>query len=188
MRDELMLCKEWFFEKYLSLTLSREAHARLNASFDFLAENAANQPLVFMHRDYHSANLMRLENEEVGILDFQDAFIGPLTYDVVSLLRDCYIDWPEKRVIEWATYYWQKIALPSVSLETFLRWFDLMGIQRHLKCLLTFSRKYCRDQNAEYVQHIPRTLHYIITISERYPECKALTIFLREEVMEKCAQ
>ncbi len=188
MRNELELFKEWFFEKHLELALSDSTTKMLASCFDFLAESAAEQPYVFMHRDYHSANLMILPDQKVGLLDFQDAFIGPVTYDLVSLLRDCYVAWPEKEVLQLVKYFWRKKALPNVSAETFLRWFDLMGIQRHLKALLTFSRKYRRDHNANYLQHIPRTLHYILVISMRYPETWELYQFLKKNVVEKCVE
>lgn len=188
MRNELLACQEWFFTRYLELKLSSTIQQELLQCFDFLAESAAAQPQVFMHRDYHSANLMRLPDETVGVLDFQDAFQGPVTYDVVSLLRDCYISWPTTQVHRWVRYYWELLALPQVSYETFLRWFDLMGVQRHLKCLLTFARKFCRDKNANYLQHIPRTLNYILTATEQYAECQMLREFLQQEVLDKCVQ
>jgi len=188
MRAELNLFREWFLEKHLGLTLTDSTNKILDASFDFLAESAARQPQVFMHRDYHSANLMILPDDKTGILDFQDAFRGPVTYDLVSLLRDCYIAWPEDLVYESVMYFYKKIALPNVSEKEFIRWFDWMGMQRHLKALLTFSRKFRRDNNAGYLQHIPRTLNYILTISERYPETMALHQFLAKEVLVKCVE
>jgi aminoglycoside/choline kinase family phosphotransferase len=188
MRNELMLSKEWFLTKHLELTIPDDASHMLADCFTFLAESAAMQPYVFMHRDYHSANLMVLPNQAVGILDFQDAFIGPVTYDLVSLLRDCYIAWPDTLVVELVKYYWEILALPNVSFSEFKRWFDLMGIQRHLKALLTFSRKYRRDNNASYLQHIPRTLNYVLTVSQHYPECHALHRFLKNEVVLKCVE
>lgn len=184
-RNELDLFQEWFLEKYLKIMLTSEDRASLAACFDFLAESIAVQPQVLMHRDYHSANLMVLPKDQLGILDFQDAMIGPVTYDIVSLLRDCYIAWPEKMVIELALYFWQKMALPGVSSQEFLRWFDVMSMQRHLKALLTFSRKYKRDNNANYLQHIPRTLNYLLTVSVRYPECEALKQYL---TVERCVE
>ena len=188
MRNELNLFKEWFLEKHLALTLTHSMNNMLDASFDFLSNSAASQPYVFMHRDYHSANLMILPNDQVGILDFQDAFIGPVTYDLVSLLRDCYITWPEETVHQLVMSFFEKIKLPNVSAEAFLCWFDWMGMQRHLKALLTFSRKYRRDNNANYLQHIPRTLNYVVSISQRYPETKALHQFLTSMVVEKCVE
>lgn len=188
MFNELILFKEWFLEKHVALELSHSTNKMLENCFHFLAKSAAEQPYVFMHRDYHSANLMILPDNQVGILDFQDAFIGPITYDLVSLLRDCYIDWPDKTVQQLVNYFWEKKALSHISADEFLRWFDWMGMQRHLKTLLTFSRKYRRDHNANYLRHIPRTLQYILTVSERYPETKALHQFLANEVVEKCVE
>lgn len=175
MRQELELFKEWFLIKHINLALSCETGKRLSACFDFLAHSPSRQPQVFMHRDFHSANLMWFNDQTVGILDFQDAFIGPITYDLVSLLRDCYIAWPEKRVRQFVFNYWEELKLKEVSFEEFYRWFDLMGLQRHLKALLTFSRKLHRDGNANYLQHIPRTQNYILTVSERYSECAILS-------------
>lgn len=173
MLKELDLFKEWFLERYLHLSLSEKTEQNLLKCFQFIVEGATQQPNVFMHRDYHSANLMVLPHDQVGILDFQDAFIGPVTYDLVSLLRDCYIAWPEDFVVALILQYRDRIHL-EVSDVDFLYWFDLMGLQRHLKTLLTFSRKYCRDGNDSYLKHIPRTLNYIMTVSERYPECREL--------------
>jgi aminoglycoside/choline kinase family phosphotransferase len=189
MRQELTLFKEWFLQTYLGLTLSAADEKMLATSFYLLASAAADQPIVFMHRDYHSANLMVLPENQVGILDFQDAFYGPVTYDAVSLLRDCYIAWPESQVIQWALQYREAIAL-TLSKEEFLYRFDMMGLQRHLKALLTFSRKKCRDHQSHYLQHIPRTLQYIMTVSERYPDYQALHLFLKRIIAEHtlCAE
>ncbi len=180
MRQELELFKEWFLQKHLGLELLPHTEKMLAECFNFLAESAASQPQVFMHRDYHSANLMVLPERSVGILDFQDAFMGPVTYDLVSLLRDCYIAWPEELVTELVLQYRKKLSI-KVSESEFLRWFDLMGLQRHLKALLTFARKYRRDGNANYLQHIPRTLNYILNVSQRYEPCQALYNFLKME-------
>lgn len=177
MVQELELFKQWFLIDYLGLKLSSPTERMLTTCFGFLADVADAQPKVFMHRDYHSANLMVLPNNGIGILDFQDAFRGPVTYDVVSLLRDCYIDWPESLVNKLVLRYKQQINL-SMSDELFLRGFDIMGLQRHLKALLTFSRKLKRDHNSNYLKHIPRTLNYILTVSQRYPECADFYDFL----------
>lgn len=185
MQQEWQWHKEWFLTKLLQLDYHAEEEA-LDKCFEQIATNAANQPQVFMHRDFHSGNLMRLASGQVGILDFQDAFIGPITYDLVSLLRDCYIDWPEKQVTEWALFYLSLLQarqqLTEVDQATFLRWFDWMGIERHLKAIFTFSRKHLRDQQSQYLQHIPRTLHYIETVSHRYPELFALHQLMAERV------
>jgi aminoglycoside/choline kinase family phosphotransferase len=184
MYKELQLFKEWFLLQHLGLSLTTKTETMLSDFFYFLAQVAASQPHVFMHRDYHSTNLMIMSDERIGILDFQDAFIGPVTYDLVSLLRDCYIAWPENFVTQFVLYYKQKMHdIIHVSDNEFLRWFDLMGMQRHLKALLTFSRKYHRDENASYLQHIPRTLQYVTLVAPRYSEAHAFNDFLNEWVI-----
>ncbi len=188
MFKELILFKEWFLERYLKFVLSSHEEKMLTTFFEKIVSSIADQPYVFMHRDYHSANLMVLPSNEVGVLDFQDAFIGPVTYDLVSLLRDCYIDWPNEMVTALALNYQNKIQL-NVSQEEFLKWFDWMGLQRHMKTLLTFSRKYVRDQNSNYLNFIPRTLNYLLTVSARYPELKQLNSFFeKSNEVSKCAQ
>lgn len=184
--------KEWFLDKLLGLTFS-SAEEKLDACFHQLVESAISQPQVFMHRDYHSANLMLLPSSPewaVGILDFQDALWGPVTYDLVSLLRDCYVSWPRERVEKWALSYRDKLSklgvLSQVDASQFLRWFDWMGIERHLKALFTFARKHVRDQQSSYLQHIPRTLHYLLTVSERYPELQFLHHYFKTEVEPAC--
>lgn len=169
--------KEWFAQKLLNIQ-ANELPTSLERCFSFVVESALIQPQVFMHRDYHCANLMALPNTEVGLLDFQDAFIGPVTYDLVSLLRDCYIDWPESIVSFWALNYQKQLkklgVLPYTSEDEFLRWFDLMGVERHLKALFTFARKEVRDQQSHYLKHIPRTLRYLEQASAKYTELAAL--------------
>ncbi len=188
MYQELQLFREWFLQKHLALTLDFSTQKMLDHTFLLLAESAASQPRVFMHRDFHSANLMLLPDDEIGILDFQDAFMGPVTYDLVSLLRDCYIAWPEQMVQKWLHSFHEKMTLPGVSYNQLTHWFDWMGLQRHMKALLTFSRKFHRDNNSNYLQHIPRTLNYILTISERYAETRQLHQFLTNVVAEKCVE
>ena len=189
MYDEWQAHKEWFLGKYLQIDYSAEETA-LNHCMELIIQSAIDQTQVFMHRDYHSANLMMLKND-VGILDFQDAFIGPITYDVVSLLRDCYIAWPAEKVTQWLSYYYQLLKAGKImdaDLQTFTRWFDLMGLQRHIKALLTFARKKVRDNHPQYLKHIPRTLNYITTVSEKYPEFADLHQFYQEKVVRLCAQ
>lgn len=186
MREELNWFQEWFLEKHLKLNLSLQMRHELNLCFDLIAAQCAMQPYVFMHRDYHSANLIVLSNNEVGILDFQDAFKGPLTYDLVSLLRDCYIDWPNELIEKIALAYRDKL-LVKVSDAEFLQWFDWMGVQRHLKALMTFSRKFQRDHASHYLQFIPRTLHYILQVTSKYSDLHVLNHFLNNQVKEKIA-
>lgn len=174
MQKEWNWHKEWFSEKWLNLPPVSKS---VDDCYQLLVNAAVNQPQVFMHRDYHAGNLMVL-TDDIGILDFQDAFIGPVTYDLASLLRDCYIAWPVSQVVGWVEDYRQRLQakglLQGISREIFLRWFDFMSLQRHLKALMTFARKKVRDQQPQYLQHIPRTIAYIKSVSANYPELKAL--------------
>jgi len=195
MLKEWQWVKEWVFEKWLQLNLSSQSLIELDQVYQLIVESAVQQPQVFMHRDFHSANLMLVDEPssastfQVGILDFQDAFIGPVTYDVVSLLRDCYIDWPNELVCEWVEYYRQLLISKNIISATeteFLKWFDWMGIQRHLKALLTFARKHVRDQQSRYLQFVPRTLAYLLSVSANYPELKPLHMFLQTQLQPAC--
>lgn len=173
--------KEWFLQKWLKLDLLVK-ESELDKCYARLAASAAAQPQVFMHRDFHSANLMMLPDNKVGVLDFQDAFIGPVTYDLVSLLRDCYIDWPRIHVRQWAKSYLKRLQqmniLTDIDLAVYLRWFDWMGVQRHLKALLTFARKHVRDHQSQYLHHVPRTMNYLISVTQQYPELDVLNDYL----------
>lgn len=186
MRQEIELFKSWFLKLHYQVTLSPSVESLFAETFDFIFKIIAEIPIVFMHRDYHSANIMVLPNHRLGLLDFQDAFMGPATYDLVSILRDCYVSWPDEKVMEWALYYKNLVPeLYRVTDQTFLLWFDMMGLQRHMKALMTFARKYHRDGNVNYLQHIPRVLGYIKTVSERYEECKGLSQFFNNEILSK---
>jgi hypothetical protein len=179
MQEEWAAHKEWFLQKLLHIDFAAQGPA-LDTCFALLINAAIIQPQVFMHRDYQSANLMVLpDSDGVGILDFQHAFIGPITYDLASLLRDCYIDWPIAQVHQWVHDYWQLLQPhhSNADLRTFLRWFDWMSIERHIKNLFNFARKQIRDNNPAYLAYIPRTLKYIIDASQPYPELAALHDF-----------
>ena len=178
--------QEWFLQKYLGID---STPAVVQRAYEKISATVLGQPQVFMHRDYHSANLMVRADHTLGLLDFQDAFCGPLTYDLASLLRDCYIDWPPHQVLEWARCYFNLLqAEPHFSHLTwpdFQQWFDYTSLQRHLKALLTFARKAVRDHDANYLQHIPRTLRYIINISANYPQLTHLHAFYANTVSEQ---
>ena len=182
---ELRLFPDWFIQKHLSLTPPPE----LNAVFELLIANASEQPQYFVHRDYHSRNLMLGADNEVGVIDFQDAVIGPVTYDVVSLLRDCYIEWPQTRLDNWLDYYFEQAVenqlLTGNDRSEFIRWFDLMGLQRHLKVLGIFCRLNYRDGKAGYMNDLPLTLKYVLQVTARYPELAPLHQYLTQspEVM-----
>ncbi len=176
--SEMNLFRDWYLQRHLGLLLSAAEQGHIDSVFTFLADAALAQPQVIVHRDYHSRNLM-LAEPNPGVLDFQDAVIGALTYDLVSLLRDCYIVWPLERVHGWVEQYFNlaQVAgiLPdSVNLNTFIRWFDLMGIQRHLKASGIFARLNYRDQKPAYLDDIPRTLDYIRRVGVNYPELNDL--------------
>lgn len=187
MENELNLFTEWFLEKYLELKLTQAQYDILNDTYQLLLTCATEQPQTFVHRDYHCRNLMILPNEQVGILDFQDAVVGPVTYDLASLLRDCYIDWPLAQVHHWVFDFYQHLLqqklIPTVSQETFLTWFDLMGMQRHLKAIFIFARKYLRDGNNFYLQFIPRALHYVNYVTNQYPELANFQQLLNEVIL-----
>lgn len=183
---EMNLFRDWYLVKHLGLDLSSEQHAVLGDSFAFLAEQALAQPRVFVHRDYHSRNLMYLEEagSNPGVIDFQDAVAGPLTYDLVSLLRDCYIAWPQAQITAWITDYHTQLHqagyFKTVNLQQFMRWFDLMGIQRHLKASGIFARLNYRDGKPGYLNDIPRTLGYILQVAPAYPELQGFLELLNK--------
>ena len=182
---EMELFREWYLGRHLGLKLSPAEQQVLDRAFYLLADSALAQPRVAVHRDYHSRNLM-VAPHNPGILDFQDAVHGPVTYDLVSLLRDCYIDWPQARVEAWALGY-QELALDAGVLrdrdeERFLRWFDWMGVQRHLKASGIFARLNHRDGKPGYLNDIPRTLGYIRSVACRYRELADLAALLDERV------
>jgi len=186
---EMGLFRDWLVGKHLGIGLNATQSGLLDAAFDALAENALAQPQVCVHRDYHSRNLMVTARNNPGILDFQDAVIGPVTYDLVSLLRDCYIEWPRTRVEDWALGY-QQLALQSGILRaehedpaTFLRWFDLMGVQRHLKAAGIFARLNHRDGKPGYLDDIPRTLGYVVEVAARHEALTGLGEFVESQVL-----
>ena len=181
---ELELFPEWFLGRHLGQPPDAAARAVVDAAFEVLVASALEQPQVTVHRDYHSRNLMRVEPNNPGILDFQDAVIGPLTYDLVSLLRDCYIRWPRARVEGWALGYHELALQAGVLRERdearFLRWFDLMGLQRHLKVLGIFARLWHRDGKPGYLDDLPRVLDYALEVAAGYPELAGLHALLVE--------
>lgn len=178
LRQELELFPEWFLTRHLQI----ETPDFIEPLFDTLIESALNQPQVIVHRDYHSRNLMVFDGNNPGIIDFQDAVIGPISYDLVSLLRDCYIAWPEDKVQQWVQCYFdraqQQGLLNGTSFDTFLRWFDLMGVQRHLKVLGIFCRLNYRDNKPHYLAGLPQTFRYTLAVSQRYEALEPLADFL----------
>lgn len=184
---EMALMPEWFCGRLLSLELSGEDRALLSATFERLASEALAQPVVFVHRDYHSRNLMRLKERNPGVVDFQDALAGPIGYDLVSLLKDCYIDWPRTRVECWVESHRLELLAAGVSsvasAEQFLRWFDLIGLQRHIKVLGIFARLWFRDGKPGYLADLPRTLQYVREAAALYGELVGFAAWLERRVV-----
>lgn len=186
LNKELDIFSDWFLTKKLNLTLSPKEKSMLDKTWAILIQSALEQPQVCVHRDYHSRNLMATETNSPGIIDFQDAVIGPISYDLVSLLRDCYISWPEQQVAQWQSHYFQRLSsagLVKCDITSFQRWFDLMGMQRHLKAIGIFSRLQLRDNKPNYIQDIPRTMDYISLVSSRHPELTVFYGFLQQTII-----
>lgn len=186
LRFELSLFHDWLCGTHLGVSLSDSEEHAWQACCDVLVVNALDQPQVFVHRDYHSRNLMQTDENNPGILDFQDAVEGPLTYDLVSLLKDCYLKWSPEQVGRWALDYYNGIdpALRErVSEKQFRRYFDLMGVQRHLKAAGIFARLKHRDGKAGYLEDIPTTLSYIVDLGSRYEELEFLVGLIEERVL-----
>ncbi len=183
---ELALMPEWFLDRHLALELSGEEREIIVAAFEFLIGEALSQPEVFVHRDYHSRNLMVLGERNPGVIDFQDALRGPIGYDLVSLLKDCYICWPRERVLEWVSGYRSLLQARGGrvggSPAQFLRWFDLIGVQRHIKVLGIFARLWYRDGKPGYLRDLPLTLEYVREACRLYPELAELSAFLERRV------
>lgn len=186
MLKEMNLCPEWFLNKYLGLQLTAQEEQCLGSQLNWIADKVAKQALVFIHRDYHSRNLMlinALENPALGVIDFQDAMRGPLCYDLVSLLKDCYISWPREAVLGWVRYFYERNALAQEqSLADFVQAFDLCGLQRHLKVLGVFSRLHLRDGKSAYLKDLPLTLNYVLDCAQRYEALHPLFAFFKDRV------
>lgn len=184
LRFELSLFHDWLCGTHLEIHFSDDDENLWHRTCDLLVDNALNQPQVFVHRDYHSRNLMRTETSNPGILDFQDAVEGPLTYDLVSLLKDCYVRWPAKRVRDWALRFYElSESKKALTADRFLTCFELMGAQRHLKAAGIFARLNHRDGKPGYMADVPRTLGYILELEPRHPELTFLIDVIRERVL-----
>ncbi len=183
---ELDIFCEWLALHHLGLAVD-EVNIRTAGAFKVLTENAMSQPQAGMHRDYHSRNLM-LQDGQLKVIDFQDAVIGPVTYDAVSLLRDCYIRWPDSDVELLMQQHYQqclndKLIGADVSFAQYRRWFDLMGIQRHVKAAGIFARLNYRDNKPAYMADIPLTLEYIRDIAARYQELHGFSKWIAEVII-----
>jgi aminoglycoside/choline kinase family phosphotransferase len=170
--EELSRFQAWFVQELLGYTLPAAEQAQLDNLSARLIDSALEQPRVLVHRDFHSRNLMLTDDNELAVIDFQDAVVGPITYDLVSLLRDCYIQWPGAQVRAWALAYRDLLRsrglVGDIDQGQFLRWFDWMGLQRHIKVLGTFARLYLRDGKSAYLDDLPLVIHYVLEITEKY--------------------
>jgi aminoglycoside/choline kinase family phosphotransferase len=189
---EMQLFPEWFCAGLLGLPLDAAARELFSELMAVLCDRALHQPRVLVHRDFHARNLMCLDGGELAVIDFQDAILGPPTYDAVSLLRDCYRRWPETRVRGWALGYRDRLLEAAVPVsrddDEFLCDFDLMGLQRHIKVLGIFSRLWLRDGKRTYLDDLPRVLAYTRDVLAMHPDIPALAefrVWLEAEVVPR---
>lgn len=186
LRFELSLFHDWLCEKHLGVEFSENEESEWQGLCELLVNNALDQPQVFVHRDYHSRNLMVTERHNPGILDFQDAVEGPLTYDLVSLLKDCYVHWPLEQISAWLQEFYDGIE-PSlqaqIDRDQMQRYFDLMGVQRHLKASGIFARLNHRDGKPGFMADVPRTLNYIVALEPYYEDLGFLVRWINDRCM-----
>ena len=186
LRFELSLFHDWLCGTHLGIEFTDDEESQWAATCNLLVANALDQPQVFVHRDYHSRNLMVTEADNPGVLDFQDAVEGPLTYDLVSLLKDCYVKWPAEQVWLWAMDFYNGLEAQHrecIDEEQFRRYFELMGVQRHLKAAGIFARLNHRDGKPAYLGDVPRTLSYVLDVAPRYPELAFLRDLIEARVL-----
>ncbi len=192
--DEMALFPSWFVQNLLGLPFGRNEQTLLDNFFDWLVASALEQPQALVHRDYHARNLMLHAHSdapnELVTIDFQDALVGPITYELVSLLRDCYIRWQPEQVTQWALAYRERLVKKGRSAgndeHQFLQWFDLIGLQRHIKVLGIFARLWLRDGKAGYLDDLPLVLHYTMEIAARYPQAADFVEWMQVRVLPAC--
>ncbi len=180
---EMQLFNEWFIGKHLDLKLDTKELEILEDTFALLCQNAHEQPQAMVHRDYHSRNLMVLDKDnDPGVIDFQDAVYGPFTYDLASLLKDCYISWPAEIVEMHCRHFLQAYNdqfNTNIEFSQLMRWFELMAAQRHLKAIGIFCRLNYRDGKAGYLNDIPLTMNYLLKTAAKYPELAVFSQLLQ---------
>ncbi len=224
LQQEMQLMPEWFLKTHLGITTTNEQQKTIDRILAVITASVLQQPQVFVHRDYHSRNLMvlnehhvtspkngdiielstskneaasslkvggctstplsRTASSNVGVIDYQDAMLGPISYDLVSLLRDCYIQWPNEKIAKWILAYKKQAEdaelMTKVPDATFIQWFDYMGLQRHIKVLGIFARLNHRDGKAHYLDDLPLTLHYVMEVANKYPLTRPLVDLFNE--------
>ena len=180
--DEMTLFIEWYLKKYKKIELTNQENEELLTCFEKIIKKVSKQEKFFVHRDYHSRNLMIQKSNNPAILDFQDALEGPVTYDLVSLLKDAYIEWDEEIILDHVVRYWEKAKInnliTNLEFSTFYKDFECMGIQRHLKILGVFARLSIRDKKNQYLENIPLVEKYLMDATERYRDFHQLRNFL----------
>ena len=186
-KQELTIFSQWLVTQYLDIELSKQEQQALDSCFDTLIKNVSEQPQAFMHRDFHSRNLMLQEDGQLAVIDYQDAVVGPITYDAVSLLKDCYCKWPACSINRLFEHF---IALIEAQFPqwqypkaTWQRWFDLMGMQRHFKAAGIFARLHLRDGKSGYLADIPLTLSYIVDVCQQYPEFAQVGLIMEQKIL-----
>jgi N-acetylmuramate 1-kinase len=193
---EMQLLPDWYCRHHLGFEPDPSEASLLADTFNWLAEEALGQPQVFVHRDYHSRNLMVTPARSPGVIDFQDALRGPVGYDLASILKDCYVDWPRARIETWLARFRAGLLAGGVhgrqlaggSDAQFLRWLDLIGLQRHIKVLGIFARLFWRDGKAGYLGDLPRTLQYVRDASALYPELAGFSRFVERRLVPGLAE
>jgi aminoglycoside/choline kinase family phosphotransferase len=180
--NEMTLFIEWYLKRYKKIELTNKENEMLLTCFEKISKKVSNQEKFFVHRDYHCRNLMIQKSNNPGILDFQDALEGPVTYDLVSLLKDAYIEWDEEIILDHVVRYWEKAKInnliTNLEFSTFYKDFECMGIQRHLKILGIFARLSIRDKKNQYLENIPLVEKYLMDATERYRDFHQLRNFL----------
>ena len=180
LHTEMNLMSEWYIEKLLHVSLDNSQKKLIQDTLESISDIVLKQPQgIFVHRDFHSRNIMITPQNKLGIIDYQDAMSGAVTYDLVSLLKDCYIKFDREDIIKLALEFRDKRGL-HVSDEEFVKWFDFMGLQRHIKVLGIFSRLYLRDAKDGYLKDIPLTLHYVLDTAKRYENTEKLANLLEK--------
>lgn len=192
LQTEMALFPNWFVTELLGYTLESEDEAMLSATFDALCQRSLAQEQLLVHRDFHSRNLMCLADDSLGAIDFQDAVVGAPTYDLVSLLRDCYVAWPQEQIRSWALAYRDQAVAAGVIArradDEFLRDFDLMGLQRHIKVLGIFARLWLRDGKQSYLADLPLVIAYTLSMARQYPEFSAFVLWFEEKLLPLAEQ
>ena len=188
LKHEMALFNEWYLLRNKEILLSEEDMNGLNKTLEIIAESNISQPFFFVHRDFHSRNLMLLNDNGLGMLDFQDARIGPITYDLVSLLKDAYIELDEEFIIDKVVRYWEMACMEGLlqksDFSDFFQQFEIMGVQRHLKILGIFSRLSLRDGKHNYLNDIPLVEKYLLNVCERYSLLTPIRKILRRAIHE----